>query len=82
MLVRKKRVLRAQVEQEGKPSSIADKIIEGRLNKFYENVVLMEQVFVLDNKTKIKTLNSEIKDKYQNSLNNFIRLAVGEDSDE
>lgn len=79
---KEKRVLRAQVEQEGKPSSIADKIIEGRLNKFYENVVLMEQVFVLDNKTKIKTLNSEIKDKYQNSLDNFIRLAVGEDSDE
>jgi elongation factor Ts len=41
-------VLRAQAEQEGKPAAILEKMIEGRLSKFFKEVVLVEQPLVMD----------------------------------
>ncbi|MCI0398328.1 MAG: translation elongation factor Ts [Chloroflexi bacterium] len=49
-------VLRAQTIAEGKPAEIADKIVSGRLSKFYEEICLLEQPFVKDEKSKIKDL--------------------------
>lgn len=52
-------VLKAQALAEGKPAAMVDKIVSGRLNKFYEEVCLLEQPFIKDDKRKIKDLLSE-----------------------
>ncbi len=46
-------ILAAQARNEGKPEKIIEKMVQGRINKFYEEVCLMEQVFVKDGETKV-----------------------------
>ncbi|MCL4869024.1 MAG: translation elongation factor Ts [Anaerolineae bacterium] len=58
-LQREMDVLRAQALSEGKPADIVDKIISGRVNKFYEEICLMEQPFVKDDKRKIEDMIKE-----------------------
>ena len=53
---RERQVLIDQAIASGKPKEIADKIVQGRLHKFYQEVVLNEQISVLDGETKIKDL--------------------------
>ena len=53
---RERQVLIDQTIASGKPKEIADKIVHGRMHKFYQEVVLSEQVSVLDGETKIKDL--------------------------
>lgn len=53
---RERQVLIDQAIASGKPKEIADKIVQGRMHKFYQEVVLSEQVSVLDGETKIKDL--------------------------
>jgi elongation factor Ts len=53
---RERQVLIDQAITSGKPKEIADKIVQGRMHKFYQEVVLNEQVSVLDGETKIKDL--------------------------
>ncbi len=52
-LEREKSVLKEQAIASGKPAEIAEKMVEGRIRKFYEEVVLLEQLFVMDGKTKV-----------------------------
>ena len=51
---RERSVLRAQAEQEGKPENVVEKMVEGRLNKFYKEVVLREQPLVMDPDQSVK----------------------------
>lgn len=53
---RERAVLREQAEGSGKAAEIVDKMVEGRLRKFYEEVVLLNQIFVIDGETKISAL--------------------------
>jgi elongation factor Ts len=53
MLNRERAVFKEQAIASGKAPEIAEKMVEGRIRKFYEEVVLTEQVFVLDGKTKV-----------------------------
>src|SRR5690606_6695320 len=46
--------------EEGKPQHVAEKIVEGRMNKFYEELVLMEQPFIKDESKTIAQLLSEV----------------------
>lgn len=52
-LDREKSVLREQALASGKPAEVVEKMIEGRIRKYYEEVVLLDQLFVMDGKTKI-----------------------------
>lgn len=52
-LDRERDVLKEQAIASGKPADIAEKMVEGRIRKYYEEVVLLEQLFVMDGKTKI-----------------------------
>ena len=52
-------VLRAQAKAEGKPEKIVEKIVEGRISKFYEEFCLMEQPFIKDDKRKVKDIVTE-----------------------
>lgn len=49
-------VLKEQAQNSGKPENIIEKMMEGRIRKYYEEVVLLEQAFVMDDKVKIKDL--------------------------
>lgn len=60
-LNKEKEIYREQLINEGKPENIIDKIIEGKLNKFYEENCLLNQVFIKDEDKKIKDLLGEIK---------------------
>lgn len=52
-LTREREVLKDQAIASGKPADVAEKMVEGRIRKYYEEVVLLEQLFVIDGKTKI-----------------------------
>ncbi len=63
MIERERAILRDQARESGKPEEIIEKMIEGRMRKYYEEVVLTEQVFVIDNETKVgKVLEQAAKD--------------------
>ena len=53
---REKAVLSEQARESGKPEEIIEKMVIGRLRKFYEEVCLLDQVFVIDGETKISDL--------------------------
>jgi len=52
-LEREREILRDQARQSGKPEAIIEKMVEGRLRKFYEETVLLEQVYVVDGETRV-----------------------------
>ena len=55
-LAKEMEILKAQAMNEGKPAEIAEKVVQGRINKFYSEVCLVEQEFVKDSDTKIGKL--------------------------
>jgi len=62
-LAREREVLTEQARASGRPEEIIGKMVEGRLRKFYEEVALLEQVFVIDNETKVsKVLENAAKE--------------------
>jgi elongation factor Ts len=75
-----KDIFRKQMEGQGKPADILEKIIEGKLGKFYSERCLLEQGFVKDPDTTIKalleTMSKELGDTI--SVNRFIRFGLGE----
>jgi elongation factor Ts len=73
-------IQRDRAKNEGKPEKMLDKIVEGRLNKFYEEVCLLEQPFIKDNAV---TVNDLVKQKIAKLGENitvarFVRFKVGE----
>ena len=77
---RERQVLIDQAIASGKPKEIADKIVQGRMHKFYQEVVLKEQVSVLDGETKIKDLVKNFS-KEKNSdieLTGFKMIKLGD----
>ena len=81
-LTRETEILKEQARFSGKPESIINKMIEGRLRKYYEEVVLIEQPFVMDDKLKIKDLLSEFsKNNGLTSLSGFKLFILGEGID-
>lgn len=54
LLERERAVFKEQAMASGKPAEIAEKMVEGRIRKYYEEVVLLEQVYVMDGKTKVR----------------------------
>lgn len=77
---REKSVLAEQARASGKPENIIDKMVEGRLRKFYEESVLLEQIFVIDGETKVgKFIENASKDVGAPvEFAGFARLELGE----
>jgi len=79
-LERERDVLAEQARASGKPEAIIAKMVEGRIKKFYEEVVLLEQVYVVDGENRVaqvvenaaKTLGAPVK------LTGFVRFQLGE----
>jgi elongation factor Ts len=53
---RERRIYAAQMEGQGKPAAIVDKIVEGKLGRFYEEICLLEQPYIKDDKIKVGDL--------------------------
>lgn len=81
-LNRERDVLREQARATGKPDSVLDRMVEGRLRKFYEDFVLLEQIFVKDEekKTKISKIVEQASKAAGTpiSIASFARFALGE----
>lgn len=79
-LEREKAVLTEQARESGKPEAIIEKMVEGRIRKYYEEVVLLEQVYVIDGETKIRAVvEKAAKDVGAPvTLAGFARFALGE----
>jgi len=75
VLEREKRILAEQTRQEGKPEHLIDKIVEGKLRKFYQEKVLLEQPFIKDEKKSVKQYISESGLNFE--VVRFVRFEVG-----
>ncbi len=82
-LEREKSVLADQARASGKPEEIIEKMMIGRLRKYYEEICLVEQVFVIDGETKVsKVIENAAKDVGSDiSLKAFARIELGEGID-
>lgn len=80
VVAREKDVLMEQIKDSGKPQEIIDKMIDGRLRKFYQDVVLLEQTYVIDGETRISDLlkKSEKEVGAPITLKAFDRFMLGE----
>jgi len=79
-LEKEKEILRAQALNEGKPEKIVDRMVEGRIEKYYKEVCLIEQLFVKDSDKTIKGLMAEIAKATGAKLDvvKFVRFECGE----
>jgi elongation factor Ts len=79
-LEKERDIQRGRAAQEGKPEKMIDKIVEGRMNKFYEEVCLYEQPFIRENSTTVGDLIKSVIAKVGEniSVSRFVRFKVGE----
>ncbi|MGV8948778.1 MAG: translation elongation factor Ts [Candidatus Paracaedibacter sp.] len=79
-LERERTIVTEQARASGRPEEIITKMVDGRLRKFYEEVVLMEQTFIIDGKTKIREMleNATNEVGAPVHLKAYVRYALGE----
>jgi len=77
-----RRILRAQAEQEGKPEKVIEKMVEGRMRKFYAQVCLLQQGWVRDEKVTIEELIKRTIAKVGENIrvSRFVRFQLGEEA--
>ncbi|MCI5049010.1 MAG: translation elongation factor Ts [Rickettsiales bacterium] len=73
-LDREREVLKDQAIASGKPAEIAEKMVEGRIRKYYEEVVLLEQIYVIDGKAKVQ----EAIDAFAKELGSDVKITAYE----
>lgn len=72
ILDKEKSIMKTQLLEEGKPEKIIDKILIGKMNKFYEENCLLQQKFVKDDKQTVEAYTGDMK------LEGFVRFKVGD----
>lgn len=79
-LEKEKEILKVQALNEGKPANIVERMIEGRIKKYYEDVCLLNQPFVKDSSKTIKDILTEatLKIGEKISVRRFVRYELGE----
>jgi elongation factor Ts len=79
-LEKEREIQKARALAEGKPEKMVDKIVEGRLNKYYEEVCLYEQPFIKENTTTVAdVIKTRIAKLGENiSVSRFVRFKVGD----
>ncbi|NDF12966.1 MAG: elongation factor Ts [Proteobacteria bacterium] len=80
LIERERQIFSEQARASGKPDNIIEKMVDGRIRKFYEEVVLLEQPFIIDGKTKVsEVLKAAEKDVGAPiKVTRFARFALGE----
>ncbi len=76
---KEKEIYRSKTLEEGKPEKIVDKIVEGRMNKYYQEVCLLEQPFIKENKQSVKDVIAQTEKTIgaKITVDSFIRLVLG-----
>jgi elongation factor Ts len=79
-LEKERDIQRGRALQEGKPEKMVDKIVEGRMNKFYEEVCLYDQPFIRENSTTVADVIKAVIAKVGENISvaRFVRFKVGE----
>ncbi|CAK8533834.1 unnamed protein product [Lathyrus sativus] len=79
-LENEREILKSQAEASGKSQTTIDKMVEGRLRKYFEDVVLMDQKFVMNDTMKVKVVLDNLSKEVGSSVRvvNFLRMEVGE----
>lgn len=77
---KEKEIIRAQALNEGKPANVADKMVEGRINKYFKEVCLLEQPFIKESDKSVEDLIKEKISKIGEniSVRRFVRFQVAE----
>ncbi len=75
-----KRILKAEAMESGKPENIAEKMVAGRINKFFEQICLLEQPYIRDPKIKVVDLVNNLIAKIGENIvvKKFVRYQLGE----
>ena len=75
-----KRILKAEAMESGKPENIAEKMVAGRINKFFEQICLLEQPYIRDPKIKVVDLVNNLVAKIGENIavKRFVRYQLGE----
>jgi elongation factor Ts len=79
-LAREKAVLTEQASASGKPAAVIEKMVEGRVRKYYEETVLLEQVYVVDGESRVKDVVAKAAKELGTAVAcvGFVRYALGE----
>lgn len=82
IISREREIFTDQAKSEGKPDNIIEKMVEGRLSKFFQESCLMEQTYIKDSDKRVNDIFTEtIATLGENiSINRYIRFAIGESS--
>ena len=80
LLDKERGIYRAQVEQSGKPANVVDKIVEGKLGSYFEQIVLLDQPSIRDPKVKVSQLVAEAGKAAGRpvAVAEFVRFRIGE----
>lgn len=80
LVAKEREIAREQAKASGKPDNIIEKMVEGRIKKFYGEVVLLEQVFVIDGKTSITEILAQAGKDFGApvTIQSYVRMALGE----
>ncbi len=75
-----RRILKAEAMESGKPENIAEKMVAGRINKFFEEICLLEQPYIRDPKMKVVDLVNNLIAKIGENIvvKRFVRYQLGE----
>jgi len=82
LLKREREIFSEQAKSSGKPDNIVDKIVDGRMEKYFAEVCLLEQPFIKDQDRKVQDLITEAVATLGENIqvNRFIRFAIGEEA--
>ena len=80
VLEKEKNIMKEQLRQQGKPENILDKIVEGKIEKFYEETCLLDQPFIKDDSVTVKDLIQNTIAKLGENIivRRFARFQIGE----
>lgn len=79
VIAKEKEIATEQLKASGKPANVIDKIVEGKLKKFYEDVCLLNQMFIKNDKMTVQQYLAEASNKLGNkiSVKEFVRIGIG-----
>jgi elongation factor Ts len=80
-VAKEREIFAAQMEGQGKPAAIVDKIVDGKVNKFYSEVCLLEQAYIRDDKTTVQEMIQQASAKTGENivLRRFARFRLGQE---
>jgi elongation factor Ts len=78
LLEKEREIIREQFKDSKKPAEIVEKIVEGKLSKFYEEICLLEQPYIRDDKMKVKDLITQFISKFKENtkVSRFTRYQI------